>query len=86
MVYTATHFRKNMGEILDDIRFNRKIESIWRRKRREFVIVPIEIWEEHNYDEMFDTQVTKSMDWINKKGGLQRFDTMISKMEKQWKL
>ena len=86
MTYTATHFRKNMWEILDDIRINRKIWSIGRRNKREFMIIPIEVWEDYDYDTVFDMALSQTMENVSKKGDLPRFDTLISNMETQWKL
>ena len=49
MNYTISSFRSNMWEILDQTKFQRKITIIWRRNKKEFVILPVEILENIDY-------------------------------------
>lgn len=55
MNYSATYFRANMGEILDETKYNRNFVSIWRRNKREFLIVPVDVikakWLENEFQE-----------------------------------
>lgn len=43
MNYSTSYFRANMWEILDNTKFNKTVTSIWRRNKREFLIIPIEL-------------------------------------------
>lgn len=43
MNYTISSFRNNMWEILDQTKFQKKIITIWRRNKKEFVILPVEM-------------------------------------------
>ncbi len=86
MTYSATTFRKNMWEILDNIRYDRKIEYIWRRSKKEFVVIPFELWQEYNFDNEIDNWIIESMDTLEQKWSLDKFNDLIIKKEKQWKL
>lgn len=50
MNYTISSFRSNMGEILDKTKYENKITSIWRRHKREFIIIPVEMLKTINYE------------------------------------
>ena len=86
MTYSATIFRKNMWEILDNIRYERKVEYIWRRNKKEFVIIPFALWQEYNFDNEIDNWIIDSMDNLEKKWTLDDFNDIILKKEKEWKL
>jgi len=43
MNYSASYFRANMWEILDTTKYNRTFTSIWRRNKREFLVIPLEV-------------------------------------------
>ncbi len=75
MTYSASYFRSNMWEILDDTKYNRKITSIWRRNKKEFLIIPIELikqkWlekefleEEEYIDEWYYKNIETSLDKV----------------------
>jgi hypothetical protein len=49
MNYTISSFRNNMWEILDKTKFEKKITTIWRRHKKEFVILPVEILQNIDY-------------------------------------
>lgn len=49
MNYTISSFRSNMWAILDKIKYENKITSIWRRHKREFIIVPVEMLDKIDY-------------------------------------
>lgn len=49
MNYTISSFRSNMWAILDKTKYENKITSIWRRHKREFIIVPVEMLKDINY-------------------------------------
>lgn len=55
MNYSATYFRANMWEILDETKYNRTFASILRRNKREFIIVPLDVikekWLENDFSE-----------------------------------
>jgi len=86
MTYSATIFRKNMWEILDGIKYNRKIEYIGRRNKKEFVVIPFSIWQEYNFDYEIDNWIISSMDNLQKKWHLNDFNDIILQKEKIWKL
>lgn len=49
MNYTISSFRSNMWAILDKTKFENKITSIWRRHKREFIIVPVQMLDKIDY-------------------------------------
>ena len=49
MNYTISSFRNNMWEILDKTKFQWKVTTIWRRHKKEFVILPVEILQTIDY-------------------------------------
>jgi PHD/YefM family antitoxin component YafN of YafNO toxin-antitoxin module len=55
MNYTISSFRSNMWAILDKTKFQRKITTIWRRNKKEFVILPVEILENIDYKTILST-------------------------------
>ena len=46
MTYTISEFRANMWEILDKTRYEKKITMIWRRNKKEFVLISVDLLKE----------------------------------------
>lgn len=58
MTYTTSYFRANMWDILDKTKNNKKFTTIWRRGKKEFYIVPVELWEEKNiWEKIIDFEI-----------------------------
>ncbi len=54
MNYSASYFRANMWTILDETKYNRSITTIWRRKKKEFYIIPAEVIKQKWLEKEFD--------------------------------
>ncbi len=66
MNYSASYFRANMWEILDNTKYNRTFTSIWRRSKKEFLIIPIELIKQKWLEKEFlETQEYKD-EWYYK--------------------
>ncbi len=65
MTYAASYFRANMWEILDKIRYNRECATIWRRWKKEFYIIPVELYKEENIKDNKDFEVITDKNIVN---------------------
>jgi PHD/YefM family antitoxin component YafN of YafNO toxin-antitoxin module len=52
MNYSVSQFRANMWAILDETRYERKITTIGRRNKQEFVVIPMDIFKTMNTKEV----------------------------------
>lgn len=63
MNYTATYFRANMWEILDQTKYNRTFTTIWRRNKTEFYIIPVNLIKEKWLEKEFEKQEDYKDNW-----------------------
>ncbi|MDD4151791.1 MAG: hypothetical protein PHR68_04205 [Candidatus Gracilibacteria bacterium] len=54
MNYSTSYFRANMGEILDQTKYNRTFATIGRRNKTEFYIIPATIIKEKGLEKEFE--------------------------------
>jgi hypothetical protein len=75
MNYTASYFRANMWEILDQTKYNRTFATIWRRNKTEFYIIPATIIKEKWLEREFETLDEYKDAWYYK-----NIETSLSKI------
>lgn len=66
MNYTASYFRANMWEILDQTKYNRTFATIWRRNKKEFYIIPVTLIEEKWLEKEFSQDLSYKNNWYYK--------------------
>lgn len=75
MNYSASYFRANMWEILDQTKYNRTFTTIWRRNKTEFYIIPASIVKEKWLEKEFQEEVSYKDNWYYK-----NIETSLSKV------
>ncbi|EKD65773.1 MAG: hypothetical protein ACD_49C00088G0003 [uncultured bacterium (gcode 4)] len=75
MNYTTSHFRANMGEILDKTKYNRTFTTIWRRNKTEFFIIPIDVLKEKWLEKEFQIEQNYKDNWY-----YQNIETSLNKV------
>lgn len=66
MNYSASYFRANMWEILDQTKYNRTFTTIWRRNKTEFYIIPANVIKEKWLENEFQEITSYKDDWYYK--------------------
>ncbi len=75
MNYSASYFRANMWEILDQTKFNKTFTTIWRRNKKEFYIIPASIIKEKWLEKELEELVEYKDNWYYK-----NIETSLSKV------
>ena len=66
MNYSASYFRANMWEILDQTKYNRTFTTIWRRNKKEFYIIPASLVKEKWLEDEFREENNYKDNWYYK--------------------